>query len=173
MCVCSLLHMCVCSQLCQFTVKSVQPPPPPTAVSLSSSSPSLSPMNRLNFLMSCFYGLLMLIHNSPYALSLHPPVSCCLPRLIHPPPAASSPNHTLISLIFLPQQCLLYIYRHRNTCMHTLSQSPICCTDVCTRNFPADLYMPNLLASGKIFEIGKKMCLIMKNIPVRTLKITR
>lgn len=40
--------------------------------------------------------------------------------------------------------------------MHTLSQSPICCTDVCTRNFPADLYTPNLLASGKIFEIGKK-----------------
>lgn len=63
---------------------------------------SLSPMNRLNFLMSCFYGLLMLIQSSPYALSLHPSVSCCLPPTIHP----SQPSPRLHQLLFRLQQCL-------------------------------------------------------------------
>lgn len=124
-CVRMLAHvcLCVCSQLCQFTVKSCQPPPlylqSSTFLSLSSSSPSLSPMNRLNFLMSCFYGLLMLIHSSPYALSLHPSVSCCLPRLIHPffPPPLSSPQPSCCNNV--------YIYRRWSTHMHTRSESPI------------------------------------------------
>lgn len=105
MCVCACtlvcVCVCVCSQHCQSMVKSFQPPPSicsplsPSVFPLS-SSPSLPPMNRLNFLMSCFYGLLMLIHSSPYALSLHSVVSC------RSPPA----NHTLIFLISLLQQCL-------------------------------------------------------------------
>lgn len=53
-------------------------------LSRSSSFPSLSPMNRLNFLMSCFYGLLMLIHSSPYALLFHPSISVSLVSFIHP-----------------------------------------------------------------------------------------
>ena len=53
-------------------------------LSRSSSFPSLSPMNRLNFLMSCFYGLLMLIHSSPYAPLLHPSISVSLVSFIRP-----------------------------------------------------------------------------------------
>lgn len=179
-CVCVCVHSCTCVSVLSFVssllnLSNPHHPPPPSAVSLSFSSPSLSPMNRLNFLMSCFYGLLMLIHNSPYALSLHPPVSCCLPRLIHPPPAPSSPNHTLISLIFLLQQCLLYIYRHRNTCMHTLPLphshlyvALMCAYVISLQIYTCLIYLP-VARFGKL----EKKHFIMKNIPVQTLKMTR
>ena len=120
--------MCVCSQLCQFTVKSCQPPPhlqSSTFLFLSPLPPrlslylSLSAMNRLNFLMSCFYGLLMLIHSSPYALSLHPSVSGCLPRLIHPP--HTHPSTPLQPLLSPQPSCCnnVCIYRHLSARAHT------------------------------------------------------
>lgn len=69
---------------------------------------SLSPMNRLNFLMSCFYGLLMLIHSSPYALSLasvH--LSVSLDSSIHPhPPTLFCPALLLQQYLYL--QALKY-----------------------------------------------------------------
>lgn len=99
-CACMCVCRCVCSLLCQFTLKSCQPPPtvcnPPLSSPSVSSSSHLSPMNRLNFLMSCFYGLLMLIHSSPYARSLHSSVFLCLPWLIHS--SSSSLNSFLGSL---------------------------------------------------------------------------
>jgi len=123
-CVCAFLHMCVCVCVLSFVSSQLNLAnlPPLSALlhfllSLSPSlSLSLSPMNRLNFLMSCFYGLLMLIHSSPYALSLHSTVSRCLPRLIHPfsPPP---PPHTLVSPAFL-QQCL---YLQAVQCTHVHS----------------------------------------------------
>lgn len=78
----------------------------PLSSPFPSPSLSLSPMNRLNFLMSCFYGLLMLIHSSPYALSLafvHLSVSLDSSIHPHPPP------------LFSAQPCYcnnIYIYRH-------------------------------------------------------------
>lgn len=116
------MPFCVCSHFCHFTVTTCQPPPLsavhqfPLSLSLSASllsvpislSLSLSPMNRLNFLMSCFYGLLMLIHSSPYALSLasvH--LSVSLDSSIHPhPPTLFCPALLLQQYLYL--QALKY-----------------------------------------------------------------
>lgn len=116
------MPLCVCSHFCHFTVTTCQPPPLsavhqfPLSLSLSASllsvpislSLSLSPMNRLNFLMSCFYGLLMLIHSSPYALSLasvH--LSVSLDSSIHPhPPTLFCPALLLQQYLYL--QALKY-----------------------------------------------------------------
>lgn len=118
--------------------------------SLPSSSPSPSPMNRLNFLMSCFYGLLMLIHSSPYALPLHPSVSPCLPWLIHPFFSPHQPHS------YHPQPWChndVPTYQHWSTHTHTHihahshRQSPEQCSHVCRHNLATvHEHMPNLPA---------------------------
>lgn len=107
--------------------------PPVSSLSLSASlrsfpislSLSLSPMNRLNFLMSCFYGLLMLIHSSPYALSLpfvH--LSVSLNSSIHPHPP------TLVCPALLLQQ-YLYLQALKYTRVNTFTVT--CAKPRCAR----------------------------------------
>lgn len=156
-CVCAHCHMCVCVLSfvsSQLNLANLPPPPSailhiPLSLSLSSSSSSLSLMNRLNFLMSCFYGLLMLIYSSPYAPSLHPSVSRCLPRLIHPffsPLLLLQPHSYLPSLPAATMFISTGAGAHTHT--HTCSQSPIQRSDVCA---------PHLLPTAD-FRSWEKNC---------------
>lgn len=92
--VCTDLCVCVCASS-QFKLASL-----PHFLSFPPSFHSLlllplfffqtispTPMNRLNFLMSCFYGLLMLIRSSPYAPLFHSSISVSpSAHSSHPPP---------------------------------------------------------------------------------------
>ena len=97
-------------------------------LSHSSSFPSLSPMNRLNFLMSCFYGLLMLIHSSPYALFFHPSIS--LSPSTHP----SSPSHSCLpglaaATMFISTGTRVYTGTH----IHSLHSKALMCAHTINR----------------------------------------
>lgn len=104
------VSLCVCSQLCQITVKSCQPPPssicnPP----LSSLSPLFLPISLSDEQIELLNELFLWAPNAHLQLSIcsfPPSVRLSLPPSTHPSTTLPFPNHTLISPAFLLQQCL-------------------------------------------------------------------
>lgn len=153
--------MCVCSQLCQFTVKSVQPPPPPTPICglsllflpISLSDEQIELLNELFLWAPNAHPQLSICSFPPSTRLLLPPSPHpSTPSPLFPQPHSYFPNLPAATMFTVYLQAQKHMYAHTSTS----TQSPIRCTDVCTCNLPADLYMPNLFASGKIWEIGKK-----------------